>query len=93
MNTKTHLSILGAALSALLTLNAVAQSPETPKKEPGTQPAKDGSSAQKPSPAQPGTGDGTLTPSKAAKDKSAQPGAGSNQPTAPAQSPEQKPQK
>ena len=81
------------AIAGIVAAAALAQSPQTPKKEPGTTPAKDGSAGQKPVPAQPGTGDGTLTPAKATADKPAQPGAGSDKPAPPAQSPEQKPQK
>ncbi len=100
MKTQTLLATIAAA--GLFAATALAQSPQTPQKEPGTTPAKDGSAGQKQSPEQPATGAGSLAPSKATADKAdkadkatkpAQPGAGSDKPTPPAQSPEQKPQK
>jgi len=91
MKFSTFVATVTAA--GLFAATVLAQSPQTPQKEPGTTPAKDGSPGQKPVPAQPGAGDGTLTPAKSTADKPAQPGAGSDKPVPPAQSPEQKPQK
>ena len=53
MKTTSYLAALGAVV--LWTAGASAQSPQTPQKEPGTTPAKDGSAAQKQNPEQPTT--------------------------------------
>lgn len=83
------------AVAALLSVGAQAQSPQAPQKEPGTQPSKDGSAAQKQYPDQPGKPgdrDKALQPNKAPAN-SAKPGAGSDKPVPAPESPEQHGQK
>ena len=76
MKTTSYLAALGAVV--LWTAGASAQSPQTPQKEPGTTPAKDGSAAQKQNPEQPTTPNNGATNNDKDKKDTGDKGTGKN---------------